>query len=384
MALPHDLPTRTDAAMPSSHTPAPRCQWFSILAGALDRRSGRRLALLFLGVLLARGRQALSCWIRAAGLSSQYRRCYPTAAAVGRRAEAIATRLLVEVLRPLVTGPRVVLALDDTPTARYGSQVQGAGVHHNPTPGPAGSGFVYGHVWVVLGLLVAHPLGGVVALPLLARRYIRKANLGAVRAADRPPFATKLTMAVGLVRWAHGWLALWGKAVWVVADGAYAQGPVLKPLRKLGVTVVSRLRRDAALCSVPPARVPGRPGGRGCTGPSGCRWPSGPPTPAGGAPACSPCTGSRSRSGTRRSWPRGARPVGRSGWCWWTSPTDGSRSSAPTPPRPWPTSWSGWPTGSPWRPVFGISNKSPGRVSSRCAGCRRTWGASTCARGPTP
>ncbi|AWM35962.1 hypothetical protein GobsT_62960 [Gemmata obscuriglobus] len=246
--------------MPSSHTPAPRCQWFSILAGALDRRSGRRLALLFLGVLLARGRQALSCWIRAAGLSSQYRRCYPTAAAVGRRAEAIATRLLVEVLRPLVTGPRVVLALDDTPTARYGSQVQGAGVHHNPTPGPAGSGFVYGHVWVVLGLLVAHPLGGVVALPLLARRYIRKANLGAVRAADRPPFATKLTMAVGLVRWAHGWLALWGKAVWVVADGAYAQGPVLKPLRKLGVTVVSRLRRDAALCSVPPARVPGRPG----------------------------------------------------------------------------------------------------------------------------
>ncbi|AWM37644.1 hypothetical protein GobsT_43560 [Gemmata obscuriglobus] len=243
--------------MPSAHTPSPRCHWFSVLAGALDRRSGRRLAALFLGVLLARGRHALSCWIRAAGLSSQYRRCYPTAAAVGRRVERIATRLLVEILKPLVTGPRVVLALDDTPTARYGPKVQGAGVHHNPTPGPAGSAFVYGHVWVVLGLLVAHPLGGVVALPLLARLYIRKANLGAVRATDRPRFATKLAMAVDLVRWAHGWLKMWGMAVWVVADGAYAQGPVLKPLRKLGVTVVSRLRRDAALCSLPPAREPG-------------------------------------------------------------------------------------------------------------------------------
>jgi hypothetical protein len=26
-------------------------------------------------------------------------------------------------------------------------------VHHNPTPGPAGSAYVYGHVFVVLGLL---------------------------------------------------------------------------------------------------------------------------------------------------------------------------------------------------------------------------------------
>jgi hypothetical protein len=34
--------------------------------------------------------------------------------------------------------------------------VQGAGIHHNPTPGPAGSPYVYGHVFVVLGLLVNH------------------------------------------------------------------------------------------------------------------------------------------------------------------------------------------------------------------------------------
>ena len=32
---------------------------------------------------------------------------------------------------------RWLFALDDTPTKRYGPYVQGAGVHHNPTPGPA-------------------------------------------------------------------------------------------------------------------------------------------------------------------------------------------------------------------------------------------------------
>jgi hypothetical protein len=42
-----------------------------------------------------------------------------------------------------------------------------------------------------------------------------------------------------------------GKAVWAVADGAYAKRPFLKPLRAAGVVVVSRLRKDAALFDVP-------------------------------------------------------------------------------------------------------------------------------------
>jgi len=41
---------------------------------------------------------------------------------------------------------RVLVAIDDSPTKRYGPQVQGAGIHHDPTPGPAGPAFCYGHV----------------------------------------------------------------------------------------------------------------------------------------------------------------------------------------------------------------------------------------------
>jgi hypothetical protein len=49
--------------------------------------------------------------------------------------------------------------------------------------------------------------------------------------------------------------------LWVVTDGAYATAPFLKPMRALAVTVVSRLRKDANLRTVPPARSgkPGRP-----------------------------------------------------------------------------------------------------------------------------
>ena len=164
-------------------------------------------------------------------------------------------------VRPLLKGAtRLTLALDDTPTKRYGPHVQGAGVHHNPTPGPAGSPYVYGHVFVVLALLVAHPAWGVVALPLLARLYVRKKDLPGIDPKHRPEFRTKLELAVELLRWAKPWLGLLELPIWVVADGAYANTEFLKPAMALGMTVVSRLRKDAALRTVPGPRPAGKRG----------------------------------------------------------------------------------------------------------------------------
>src|SRR3954452_49414 len=111
--------------MTSSHPTHALCQWFSWLAAALDRRSAPRLALLFLGALLARGRRTVTTWIRAAKLSDQFRPCYTAVAATGKRADRIARRVLTEVVAPLVAkAGRLTLALDDTPTPRYGPQVQ--------------------------------------------------------------------------------------------------------------------------------------------------------------------------------------------------------------------------------------------------------------------
>ena len=247
--------------MPSSHPAPPSCHWFSVLAAALDPRSGPRLAWLLVGAVLARGRRTVTSWIRAAGLSGDYRPCYATVAAAGGRADRIAAHLAGRVVRPLVAGAaRLTFALDDTPTERHGRHVQGAGVHRNPTPGPAGGPFVYGHVWVVLGVLARHPTWGVVALPLPARRHVREKNLSGVDPRHRPAFRTKLELAVDRMRWAVSWLGHRVQPVWVVADGAYATAPFLKPMRGLAVTVVSRLRKDASLRTVPGPRPPHRRG----------------------------------------------------------------------------------------------------------------------------
>jgi hypothetical protein len=64
----------------------------------LDRRSAARLAWLFLGAVLARGRRTVTSWIRAAGLSTQFRPCYTTVAAAGKNAKDISARLVCEVV----------------------------------------------------------------------------------------------------------------------------------------------------------------------------------------------------------------------------------------------------------------------------------------------
>jgi hypothetical protein len=171
--------------------------------------------------------------------------------------------LLRLVATVVVPGPVVLLGLDDSPTKRYGPCVEGAGRHHNPTPGPADQQFLYGHVWVTIAWLVRHPAWGTIGLPLRALLYVRQKDIGRLPAWYGVTFQTKLTMAATLISWAATWLHYLGKTLWVAVDGAYAKRPFLKAAAAAHVIVVSRLRKDAALWSVPPPPRPGTPPRRG-------------------------------------------------------------------------------------------------------------------------
>jgi hypothetical protein len=243
--------------MPFSRLPVLLSAWLAGITGALDPRSAPRLLALFLGALFACGRRTVTSWFRAAGITDDFRPAYAALWAAGRRAEALAYRLLGRVLRPLldrVPGDRWLFGLDDSPTPRYGPCVQGAGVHHNPSPGPAGEKFVYGHVWVTLAWLARHPLWHTLALPLRALLYVRAKHVPKLAKEYPWEFRTKLRLAVELVEWLVFWLRRSGRALWLAVDGGYAKAPLLKPAKALGVVVVSRLRHDADLRGLPPAQ----------------------------------------------------------------------------------------------------------------------------------
>jgi DDE superfamily endonuclease len=227
--------------------------WIKRLASLLDPRCDWRLLPLMTGLLFAVGRRTVSSWLRAAELGKDYKDYYYFVAAVGHKVKVLAAvvlRIAVDVIAP---PGRILLAIDDTPTKRYGPKVEGAGIHHNPTPGPAGAAFLYGHVWVTLAWVVRHPRWGAIALPLLACLYVRQKDIDAQHLTflRKVVFRTKLAMAGELLAWAASWLKTLGRTLWVVADGAYAKTSFLRAAAAAGMIVVSRLRKDAALWEVP-------------------------------------------------------------------------------------------------------------------------------------
>ena len=132
------------------------------------------------------------------GVGRDYKRYYYLLGSVGRKTPAIARALLRILLKRLPgdgAGTPLVFAIDDSPTKRYGPHVEGAGKHHNPTPGPAGSKFLYGHVWVCMARLVRHPLWGAIALPIVSHLYIRAKDVGWMAAYYGWQFHTKLELA---------------------------------------------------------------------------------------------------------------------------------------------------------------------------------------------
>lgn len=238
--------------------PAEIATWIALLAGPLDARLAGRLLTVVVGMLFAKGRRTVASWLRAAGVGDAFPAYYYFLGSLGRKVDSIAGVLLGLAVRVITPGDRVLLGIDDTPTKRYGPEVQGAGIHHNPTPGPADQKFLYGHIWVTLSLLVRHPLWACIGLPLRALMYVRQKDIASVRR-SKVRFRTKLEMAVELIDWAADRLQSLGKTIWFVMDGAYGKKPVLKRARKRNVVVVSRLRKDARLYNVPkPPRQRGR------------------------------------------------------------------------------------------------------------------------------
>jgi len=225
------------------------------LQACLDRRIAFRLAIIVAGMFLADDRRTASAWFVAGGVQDDWDRFYDCLISVGRTSEKLATVVLGLVVHKFAPGlaGRITLGLDDSPTPRYGKHVEGAGVHHNPTPGPADGEWLYGHNWVALAWLATHPAWGVIALPLRSLMYVREIDVPKLVEKYDWEFRTKHQLGVELLTWFITTLRKLGvkTTVWLVVDGVYAARPFLLPILELGIVIVSRLRKDACLFDLP-------------------------------------------------------------------------------------------------------------------------------------
>ncbi len=221
------------------------------ICSALHQRSAWRMSIIIAGIIFAKGRKTITSWFRAAEITERYKAFYYFVGSIGQKTEIIAT-VLFEIMIKLIykNQDRVLMAIDDSPTKRYGPKVAGAGIHRNPTVGPDGAKFVYGHIWVTLSVLARHRLWGTIGLPLLAKMYIRVNDIATVPKAYKIGFQNKLQQAAELVKWAQKCCKRLEKEFWIVTDGGFTKAGFLKPVITMGVTIITRLRKDAALHSL--------------------------------------------------------------------------------------------------------------------------------------
>ena len=192
------------------------------LQACLDRRIAFRLAIIIAGMFLADDRRTASAWFVATGVQDDWDRFYDCLISVGRTSEKLATVMLGLVVHKLAAGlvDRITLGMDDSPTSRYGKHVEGAGVHHNPTPGPADGEWLYGHNWVALAWLATHPAWGVIALPLRSLLYVREIDVPKLVDKYDWEFRTKHQLGVELLTWFITTLRKLGvkSKVWLAVD----------------------------------------------------------------------------------------------------------------------------------------------------------------------
>jgi hypothetical protein len=186
----------------------------------------------------------------------------------------LSAELMARVLLPMIvesgaldaaTGQPVVdLNIDDTTAARYGKHVAHAGWYKDASAsGPATQGRVihWAHNWVVGAFTVRLPRWALTrwVLPAVFALYRKRTDCNRSH-----PFATRQQLAVQMVGQVHSALA--GVQIRVAADGAYATRQMVLGLPK-GVSLVSRIRRDAAVYDLPPdpakRRGPGQPPKKG-------------------------------------------------------------------------------------------------------------------------
>jgi DDE superfamily endonuclease len=125
------------------------------------------------------------------------------------------------------------------------------------------------------GDMAKHEDWGTIALPLQAQLYIRKADLPKLppecprefarmnseggRMRRRGDFSSFLLLNSSL-RSIKPWVENDFEQLWVVVDGGYAKKTFLQGAKQAGFTVVSRLRKDAALRSLPLPKPAGQRG----------------------------------------------------------------------------------------------------------------------------
>jgi hypothetical protein len=106
-------------------------QWSEWLAAGLHARNRWRLPVLLTGILFAVGLRTVTSRLRASGVNDDFQDYDYFLAPLGRKANSVATQLFLLVLCTMPLPDRLSVVIDDSPTKRYGPEVDRAAIEQH-------------------------------------------------------------------------------------------------------------------------------------------------------------------------------------------------------------------------------------------------------------
>lgn len=241
-----------------THSLASLFQIFEFLRPAFTRPTFERFVLVAMGWLLTSGRHAVTSALVVLGIApdvhhATFHRLLSLAKWSPDRLGLILLELIVAVLND---NAPISLLLDDTLAPHKGPKVFGLGSHIDAVRSTKRHKvFSFGHVWVVLSVVVHLPFcRRPWALPILFRLYKNKKTCQRTQAS----YSKKTELARQLLDLVAQHLDE-ARPCWVVADQGYCNRTVLTGLLQRFV-FVGNLRMDAALHAQPPSPPSGARG----------------------------------------------------------------------------------------------------------------------------
>jgi DDE superfamily endonuclease len=235
--------------------------WMEPFRTAFTAPTWRHVLVLVAGALLVPGRRTVASALRVMGLEqvahfTNYHRVLNRNTWSGRGLSRRLFRLLVDSF--VRDDEPVVIGLDDTIERRWGARIKARGIYRDPVRSSHGH-FVKasGLRWLSLMLLPEIPWAGRCwALPFLtvlapSERYWQEHKAGKRQHKKLTDWARQVLIQAAL------WLP--HRRIIGIGDASFAAIDLLNDVRP-GVTMITRLRLDAALHKPAPKRVPGKPG----------------------------------------------------------------------------------------------------------------------------
>lgn len=152
----------------------------------------------------------------------------------------------------------IELAGDDTLVHHSGRRIFGAGIFRDAVRSTKKRvAYACGHNWVILCIIVQVPFcpNVFVSLPVCARLRPKPPKVKGRRKRKAPATPTTVELLAEMVALVASWAP--ERRFRLVGDGAYASLAAHMPPN---MTLISRLRKDAALYGPPPTRRPKKPG----------------------------------------------------------------------------------------------------------------------------